>query len=84
MCKALYNVQSRYDWALNQFGGWELPRDFEGYSNILFRLHLRTTTFSNITLVMVSLILGTVVVSYKTSLTLLLLILLKDQLITWT
>lgn len=36
MCQQTYNVQSRYDWALNQFGGWELPNDFEGYSNILF------------------------------------------------
>ena len=36
-CQATYGVQSRYDWALNEFGGWDANRDFASYSNIFFR-----------------------------------------------
>ena len=36
MCKDLYGVQSRYDWALNEFGGWDVKKDLASYSNILF------------------------------------------------
>jgi len=35
-CKDTYGVQSRYDWALNEFGGWDVKKDLVGYSNILF------------------------------------------------
>lgn len=35
-CQKQYNLTPNYEWALDQFGGHNLTRDFAPYSNIIF------------------------------------------------
>jgi len=35
-CNETWGVQSRYDWALNFYGGWNVELDFAAYTNIFF------------------------------------------------
>jgi lysosomal Pro-X carboxypeptidase len=35
-CQDTYGLTPNYQWALNQFGGFNVPRDFQAMSNIIF------------------------------------------------
>jgi len=35
-CQEKYDLTPQYDWALKAFGGYNVSRDFAGYSNIIF------------------------------------------------
>jgi len=35
-CQDEYNLTPDYDWALREFGGWDVKQDLKSYSNIVF------------------------------------------------